>query len=365
MELIEYLIEKKGDINNSGKFDILPFIMLSNDITKEKAEKLAEYVDLNFMTKEDKVPLLNHLFQAEIYPNFHFIKRIIERGVDLNVLDLQKQNCLHYNFIFKNNRSFEMIKLLLESKVNCNARNNNSEDPLYLYFKNDEDYDLELIKIFIENKYEFTQNAIKNLTNKFRTKKLTEKNKKVLLFLAEMVKINPVLVTKYNSQKKESNILKDTFLHSVCLNPHLDVEILNQVLEILSDELNTIDYSNGHTPVELLASNKSISLDVLKTFLDKTKTSLTTSLLTILAENENISIDIIDLLINFSPENLFKDSKFFLHFCSHFINEKRKKVFDYLTEKGEEIKQENFAKLIEKNSKNRQLIMEIIEKSKI
>lgn len=127
-EMIELLLERGADWNARNKNGETPI-----DLTcrcRRKSMLLLEKADVNFRTSSSNMTVL-HLAVGE--GDLAVMKRILDKGVEINALDSMGRTALHYA---AKSAKPETINLLLENGATINVRDNKRQTPIFWALRN-------------------------------------------------------------------------------------------------------------------------------------------------------------------------------------------------------------------------------------
>ncbi|KAJ5072616.1 ankyrin repeat protein [Anaeramoeba ignava] len=187
------------------------------------------------------------------------IKKLIEKGSDINAKDYQNETPLHLVCRYqKNENSFEIIKFLIEKGADINAKNYQNQIPLHLacqYQQNENTF--QIIKFLVENKADINAKNYQNQTplhivcqyqqneNTFQIIKFLVENKADINVKSKYDQIPLHLICQYQQQNSlriikfliengadfnSIDVFDQTFLHFACQCQH---ENVIQVLKYL------------------------------------------------------------------------------------------------------------------------------------
>lgn len=137
-KMVDFLLARGADVNVRGHKNrtILFCAINPNKISLDIFKiLLAKGVDINAVDEDGKNVLRAH-FETCPFPDF--VKFLSTRGVNLNVIDAQGNNLLHTTLLMSKyaigtdrfKPAFETAKFLIEKGVNINALNNDRQTPL-------------------------------------------------------------------------------------------------------------------------------------------------------------------------------------------------------------------------------------------
>lgn len=199
-EAIEPLIKAGADVHflprqkDEGRYDLSPFLVAA--LYRPEALRIILQLkkdDIRFDLPNSKCNQnVMHLVAA--VGSVKCANYLIQAGADINVLDLEKSNPLHYAAY---NRNFNMVALLLNRGTQAEAQNNFGNTPFHYAVKSK---DLEICKLIwehssgkkIKNGSGFTPEELyRELTNKeLPIAEWKEEKRQKLLYFRQLCEMN-------------------------------------------------------------------------------------------------------------------------------------------------------------------------------
>ena len=276
LDMIDYLIDMKTDVNNVSKkkFSSLHFLCKKKILCNDVIERLIEHnADLNIVTSSGCIPL--HFLSENKQITAETLKILLKNKSDINLKkkDYFQNTSLHL-LVNNPNTSLEVLKLMVEFKCDVNLQNNSNFTPLSLLCLK-ENISSQKISFLLESKASILSqnnddsfiNACKNNDVSLEIIKSFFDHNKNILGLYETGKTKFFEDDKNNTpfyyfEDREKNV--DPLL-LVSFNRNIKFEIIEFLIEKKS-KINSL--RDNITPLLALSCNKNVSYDSLKIFIE-------------------------------------------------------------------------------------------------
>eukprot|EP01091_Cochliopodium_minus_P014535 TRINITY_DN4950_c0_g1_i1.p1 TRINITY_DN4950_c0_g1~~TRINITY_DN4950_c0_g1_i1.p1 ORF type:complete len:1085 (-),score=254.85 TRINITY_DN4950_c0_g1_i1:33-3287(-) len=253
LEMVKYLIECKSDVHNENKFgdNLIHYCCQNESIDDEIIDYLLEQHKCKLIAnKRSETPLLLACLNQKIGENV-MRKLAIKEHLDLN--DKFGNSPLLFRASM-GNMSLDMIKMLGVDKSVFTQH-----DKLGELLCDNESLDLEMLKFFVENKtdlnykngYTIIDNILYNNGRYIKTPMKPLLDPHIIKHFYGELKVDEILIKNYS------------LLHLVCFTKNISLEVLKFMHEKTPSEWAKSD-SSRKTPLEYIASNEKVTLEMVK-----------------------------------------------------------------------------------------------------